>query len=259
MNSYIHLFSLLHTGTAGWRFLGSALVQTCAPKVASRAKGVWELDIPKGMRVMWMIVSAGWFFPSLLSRKAKGCIRMCWYPLEICCTLNPVIVNFLECSVPYVEYHLLTFYCVPPVGLPKYWSFQSLEWLGRADQSCSRWSLPAGCHFFVYWCIRVSHFLCVDVIWKRGGRIELIYHDTQIIAHLKYSYICMSFLACTYVKMYFETWEVHYKLKVKNHIGFFWSRCKRVYNTEFVHYLLRVWHYLYCFCRSFPAWAYWSW
>lgn len=222
MNSYIYLFSLLHTGTAGWRFLGSALVQTCAPKVASRAKGVWELDIPKG--VMWMIVSAGWFFSPLLSRKAKECIRMYWYPLEICYTLNPVIVNFLECLVPYVEYHLLTFYCVPPVGLPKYWSFQSLEWLGRADQSCS------SCHFElaatslltgVYMC---HYFLCVDVIWKREGRIELIYHDTQIIAHLKYSYICMSFLACTYVKMYFETWELHYKLKVKKRISWVFLR-----------------------------------
>lgn len=27
-------------------------------------------------------------------------------------TLNPVVVNFLECSVPYVEYHLLTIFCV---------------------------------------------------------------------------------------------------------------------------------------------------
>lgn len=222
MNSYIYLFSLLHTGTAGWRFLGSALVQTCAPKVASRAKGVWELDIPKG--VMWMIVSAGWFFSPLLSRKAKECIRMCWYPLEICCTLNPVIVNFLECSVPYVDYHLLTFYCVPPVGLPKYWSFQSLEWLGRAEQSCSRWSLWAGCHFFVNWCIQVSlFFVCRCDMKKRGKNwVDLPWYPDH--CSFEYSYICMSFLACTYVKMYFETWELHYKLKVKNCISWVFLR-----------------------------------
>lgn len=39
--------------------------------------------------------------------------------------------ELLKCSAPYVEYHLLTFYCVPPVG----YRFAKILILGVAGQS----------------------------------------------------------------------------------------------------------------------------
>ena len=69
------------------------------------------------------------------------------------------------------------------------------SWSGQAEMtSCCSWSLLAGCSFLclsVYMCVTV---FSVEGIWKRMGSIGLIYSDTQIVAHLKYSYIYTYFI-----------------------------------------------------------------
>lgn len=215
------LFCPLHTRTPGWRlwewrFL--TLVQTCV--VASRAKAVWELEVPKEYQsysddsicYFFTLQEIKGVYQNVVLRKAEILyIKSCYY--ELLRMFSSFLMLNIICSIFIVDLQWVT-------DLQKYSSFQFLEWPSRADQSCS---LLAGCSFLclpVYMCVTVFSVL----MWyeKERGSIELIYSNTQIIVHLN---ISTFILACDYVKMYFETLKYNleyciYKQRVKNHV--FW-------------------------------------
>lgn len=172
MSSFIYLFCPLHTGTPGWRFLGWTLVQICACVVASRAKAVWELEVPKyqscakAIFAVSSLSSKGLYQNVLISiRDAERLhIKTCY------CELLRMFSSFLMlnviCSMFIVCLQWVT-------GLSKYWSFRPwsdwAELTGAALAGCSLLCLP------VYTCVTVfCVLLWYEKEWEAVSRFTVI-------------------------------------------------------------------------------------